>query len=190
MALYGASNPYFAPIDTEPENGLPTYKSGVKIAKLISSADNPTYTRATLYADDGKAEEVEEFVSADIEVSLDDVSITNKALIFGAEINEKDELVHKGDDTAPYGGYGFYARKMIGNKKRFEGVFYPKVKAVLGSVNYTTKGESITFAPTSVRFSAAEANGYEWKIEKELETEAEALAWVKEKLNITEAAGA
>lgn len=187
MANYGASNPYFALIDTEPETGLPTYKTGVKIAMLISSGDSPTYTKASLYADDGKAEEVEEFVEATVDVSLDDVSIENKALMFGTEMSEDGELTFKGDDTAPYGGYGFYVRKMKNNVKKFLGILYPKVKASLGSVTYNTKGESITFAPTSVTFSASETASYAWKVEKEFDTEAEALAWVKEKLNITEA---
>ena len=63
MAKYGASDPYFALIKTEPENGLPTYEGGVKLARLISSADNPTYSKAELYADNRLAEEVEEFVT-------------------------------------------------------------------------------------------------------------------------------
>lgn len=187
MAKYGASNPYFALIDTEPETGLPTYKSGVKIAKLISSADNPTFTTGTLYADDGKAEEVTEFVSATVDVSLDDVSIENKSLMFGASIVDETELEYRGTDVAPYGGYAFYARKMKNNKTSFLGVYYPKVKATLGGVTHNTKGESITFAPDAVSFSVAETPSYAWKREAEFETEAEALAWVKEKLNITEA---
>lgn len=185
MANYGASNPYFALIDTEPETGLPTYKQGVKIAKLISSADNPTFTTGVLYADDGKAEEVEEFVSASIDVSLDDVSLENKALVFGATIANEKELEHKSTDIAPYGGYAFYVRKMKNNKTRFLGIFYPKVKATQGGVTYNTKGESITFAPDAVTFSASETASYTWKIEAEFETEALALAWVKEKLNIS-----
>ena len=88
MAKYGASDPYFAIIKTEPENGLPTYESGVKLARLISSSDNPTYSKAELYADNRLAEEVEEFVSASIEVSLDDVELANKALIYGATLSE------------------------------------------------------------------------------------------------------
>lgn len=187
MANYGASNPYFALIDTEPETGLLTYKSGVKIAKLISSADNPTFTTGVLYADDGKAEEVEEFVSATINVSLDDVSLENKAAMFGATIVDEDELQYKGNDVAPYGGYAFYARKMKNNKTSFLGVFYPKVKATLSGVTHNTKGESITFAPDAITFSASETASYTWKVEKEFETEAEALSWVKNKLNISEA---
>jgi phi13 family phage major tail protein len=190
MANYGASNPYFALIDTEPENGLPTYKQGVKLAKLISSSDNPTFTTGVLYADDGKAEEVEEFVSATINVSLDDVSIENKARVFGAKVANDNELEYKSTDVAPYGGYAHYVRKMKGNKTRFLGIFYPKVKATQGGVTYNTKGESITFAPDAVTFSASETASYTWKVEVELETEAEALAWVKNKLNITDAAGA
>ncbi len=188
MANYGASNPYFALIDTEPEMGLPTYKQGVKIAKLISSSDNPTFSSASLYADDGKAEEVEEFVSATVDVSLDDVNLENKALVFGATIAGDNELEHKSTDVAPYGGYAFYVRKMKNNKTRFLGIFYPKVKATQGGVTYNTKGESITFAPDAVTFSASETASYTWKVEAEFETEAEALAWIKEKLNITDAA--
>lgn len=188
MALYGASSPYFAKIKTEPEEALPTYESGVKIAKLISSADNPTYATGTLYADDGKAEEAQEFVSADIEVSLDDVELAIKALIFGATASSDSngELTYKGTDNAPYGGYAFYARKMVNNAIKYLGVYYPKVKASMGGVTYTTKGENITFSPTAVTFKANQAKGYEWKIESEFDTEAAAIAWIKTKLNISE----
>ena len=187
MAKYGASNPYFALIDTEPSGGMPTYKQGAKLAKLISSADNPTFTKGTLYADNSKAEEVEEFVSADIDVSLDDVSLETKALIFGAAMTEDEELEYKGNDTAPYGGYGFCSSKIKNNVRKYLGTIYPKVKATLGGVSHNTKGESITFAPDSVRFSASESESYTWKIEKEFPTEDAAKEWIKTKLNITEA---
>lgn len=185
MANYGASEPYFALIDTENTSGLPTYKEGVKLANLISCSDNPTFTKATLYADNAKAEEVEEFISADIDVSLDDVSIETKSLIFGAAVNEDQELEYKGNDTSPYGGYGFFACKLRNNVRRYLCILYPKVKATLGGVSHSTKGETITFAPDSVRFSAAETEAHTWKVEKEFPTEAEARAWIKEKLNIT-----
>lgn len=187
MAKYGASDPYFALIETEPENGLPTYKSGVKLARLISSADNPTYSRAELYADNRLAEEVEEFVSASIEVSLDDVELENKALIYGATLSDEQELEYKGSDTAPYGGYAFYASKQKNGVKKYVGVFYPKVKATMGGVTYNTKGETITFATDSVTFSASETEAYTWKIEKEFATEEEAKTWVKTKLGVTAA---
>lgn len=185
MAKYGASDPYFAIIKTEPENGLPTYEGGVKLARLISSSDNPTYSKAELYADNRLAEEVEEFVSASIEVSLDDVELKNKALIYGATLSEQQELEYKGSDTAPYGGYAFYAAKMKSGVKKYVGVFYPKVKASMGGVTHNTKGESITFAPDSVTFSASETEAYTWKIEKEFTAEEEAKTWIKSKLGIS-----
>ena len=128
MANYGASNPYFALIDSEPETCLPTYKSGVKIAKLISSADNPTFTTAAPYADDAKAEEATYFITVTVDVLLDAVSLENKALIFVAIIVDETELEYKGTDVAPYGGYAFYARQLKNNQTRLLGMFHPKVK--------------------------------------------------------------
>jgi hypothetical protein len=57
----------------------------------------------------------------------------------------------------------------------------------MGGVSHNTKGESITFAPDSVTFSASETEAYTWKIEKEFATEEEAKTWIKSKLGITAA---
>ena len=67
---------------------------------------------------------------------------------------------------------------LYGNK----GYFYPRVKAILGNDSAATKADSITFGTNSTTFTVFRCNSDDWRITEELATEAEALAWVKEKL--------
>ena len=57
MASFGAKNPYFAPIESEPEGTLPVYKGEpVKIGRLVKADLALTMASGKLYADDELAE--------------------------------------------------------------------------------------------------------------------------------------
>lgn len=179
MASFGAKNPYFAPIESEPEGALPVYKGEpVKIGRLVKADLTLTMASGKLYADDELAESAEEFVSGSIAMETDDILDTVASVIYGAAVKEKT-VVYNTSDNPPPGGLAYYKKLMRRGKLVFKGLFFPRVKAALGNDAAQTKADSITFGTSTTNFTVSNANNGDWRLTEEFETEDAALAWVK-----------
>ena len=179
MASFGAKNPYFAPIESEPEGTLPVYKGEpVKIGRLVKADLTLTMASGKLYADDELAERAEEFVSGSIAMETDDILDTVASVIYGATVKEKT-VVYNTSDNPPPGGLAYYKKLMRHGKLVFKGLFFPRVKAALGNDAAQTKADSITFGTSTTNFTVSNANNGDWRFTEEFETEDAALAWVK-----------
>ena len=179
MASFGAKNPYFAPIESEPEGTLPVYKGEpVKIGRLVKADLTLTMASGKLYADDELAESAEEFVSGSIAMETDDILDTVASVIYGAAVKEKT-VVYNTSDNPPPGGLAYYKKLMRHGKLVFKGLFFPRVKAALGNDAAQTKADSITFGTSTTNFTVSNANNGDWRFTEEFETEDAALAWVK-----------
>ena len=179
MASFGAKNPYFAPIESEPEGALPVYKGElVKIGRLVKADLTLTMASGKLYADDELAESAEEFVSGSIAMETDDILDTVASVIYGATVKEKT-VVYNTSDNPPPGGLAYYKKLMRHGKLVFKGLFFPRVKAALGNDAAQTKADSITFGTSTTNFTVSNANNGDWRFTEEFETEDAALAWVK-----------
>ena len=179
MASFGAKNPYFAPIESEPEGTLPVYKGEpVKIGRLVKADLTLTMASGKLYADDELAECAEEFVSGSIAMETDDILDTVASVIYGATVKEKT-VVYNTSDNPPPGGLAYYKKLMRHGKLVFKGLFFPRVKAALGNDAAQTKADSITFGTSTTNFTVSNANNGDWRFTEEFETEDAALAWVK-----------
>ena len=182
MASFGAKNPYFAPIESEPEGTLPVYKGEpVKIGRLVKADLTLTMASGKLYADDELAESAEEFVSGSIAMETDDILDTVASVIYGAAVKEKT-VVYNTSDNPPPGGLAYYKKLMRHGKLVFKGLFFPRVKAALGNDAAQTKADSITFGTSATTFTVSNANNGDWRHTEEFETEDAALAWVKSML--------
>ena len=179
MSSFGAKNPYFAPIESEPEGELPVYKGEpVKIGRLVKADLTLTMASGKLYADDELAESAEEFVSGSIAMETDDILDTVASVIYGATVKEKT-VVYNTSDNPPPGGLAYYKKLMRHGKLVFKGLFFPRVKAALGNDAAQTKADSITFGTSTTNFTVSNANNGDWRFTEEFETEDAALAWVK-----------
>ena len=158
MASFGAKNPYFAPIESEPEGTLPVYKGEpVKIGRLVKADLTLTMASGKLYADDELAESAEEFVSGSIAMETDDILDTVASVIYGATVKEKT-VVYNTSDNPPPGGLAYYKKLMRHGKLVFKGLFFPRVKAALGNDAAQTKADSITFGTSTTNFTVSNAN--------------------------------
>lgn len=190
MASFGAKNPYFAPIKSEPEGKLPVYEGEpVKIGRLVKAELTLTMASGKLYADDELAESAEEFVSGAIAMETDDVLDSVASVIYGATVTDKT-VVYNTSDNPPPGGLTYYKKLMRRGKLVFKGYYYPRVKAALGNDTAQTKADSITFGTSSTTFTVSNANNGDWRHTEEFDTEADAIAWVKSVLTTTDASGA
>lgn len=183
MASFGAKYPYFNPTASEPEGKLPVYKNPepVRIGRLVKADLTVNLASGKLFADDGLAESVEEFSSGSIAMETDDMEDSVAAVVYGAEVKDK-EVRYTTLDAPPAGGLAYFKKLMRRKKVIYKGYFYPLVMASLGNDTAQTKGDSITFGTNNTTFTVFACEDASWRITKEFETEPEVIAWIKEKL--------
>lgn len=186
MATYGAKYIKWAPFaDADPEGGegYPKYGPALVLSKLVKVTDSPTYAEGKLYGDDELAEYASEFVENDIDIEVTEISNEMAKGVFGASLEGTEDLVFGSNDSAPYGGLAFICCKMVGGKKSYQGIYYPKNKSAMQGEEYNTKGDSITFGTGKIKLKGSAANNGAWKVRsKAFPTETEAKSWIDTKL--------
>ncbi len=182
MASFGAKYPYFNPVAEEPEGALPVYKGEpVRVGRLVKADLTVNLASGKLFADDGLAESVDEFSSGSIAMETDDMEDAVAAVVYGCSVEENEVHYNVGDDP-PAGGLAYVKKLMRRKKVLYKGYFYPLVKAALGNDTAQTKTDSITFGTNSTTFTVFACETGDWRFTEEFQTEAEAVAWIKEKL--------
>ena len=186
MATYGAKYIKWAPfaaVDPESGEGYPKYGPALVLSKLVKVTDSPTYAEGKLYGDDELAEYASEFVENDIDIEVTEISNEMAKGVFGASLEGTEDLVFGSNDSAPYGGLAFICCKMVGGKKSYQGIYYPKNKSAMQGEEYNTKGDSITFGTGKIKLKGSAANNGAWKVRsKAFPTETEAKSWIDTKL--------
>lgn len=181
MAGFGAKYPRFSKIKEEPTDALPVYEGAVSLGRLVKADLSVTLASGELCADDELAEKVSEFASGSLAMETDDIEDEAASVVYGAEAKDK-EVRYKAGDTPPVGGVAYYKVLMRRGKKIFKGYFYPRAMASLGNDTAQSKSSSITFSTANTAFTVFRCNTDDWRITKEFDVEAEARAWVDEKL--------
>lgn len=167
MATIGLDKLYYA-IITEGTGGVETYGTPKIMAKAISAELAPQIAEATLYADDGAAENVKEFTSATFTLGVDDLASDVMADLLGVTVDQNGVVVSTPDDAAPYVAVGFRAKRSNGKYQYF---WLYRVKFGVPNNTLATKGESITFNTPSIvgtvmRRNKADGNGgHPWKVD-------------------------
>lgn len=192
MASIGLVKPFVAKY-TE-SSGTVTYSNGQRLGKAIEhELELQNADPVILYADDGAAESMSGFSSANLTLTIDDLSIADAGLIFGITV---DTISTPGDGTGiafdddtnpPYLGYGIIVPKVKGGVRRWMAIFLPKVKFVLPSDSYQTKGETLVFGTSELTATVVrdDTTKHQWRYLADFATEALAESWIKSKLSIT-----
>lgn len=183
MGALGLKYVAWAKQKTEPADAVPTYETGLVIGKAVSA--NLTVTRAEgeLYADDLLAEYVSEFSSADLSLEVDNISLYNQALLYGATYKD-NELQHHAADTPPYGGIGGVQVLLVHGEKKYRAYVFVKGKASVPDWSGQTKGSSITIGTQPLNLKLMSPNYGAWYYIKEFTNEESAKAYVDTKLNL------
>lgn len=193
MATIGVSKPYYGVyVNTD---GTITYTGGAIFAKAVefnatidSSEDN------NLYADNGIAEADRSFGGGSISITTDDIEQAAAAAILGITADtitvgtetSVSELVYDDDMTVPDLGFGIIIKKKKNGVDKYRAIFFHKIKFNIPEDAATTQGETIewqtpTIEGTIMRDDSAK---HGWKSEVTVDTEALAVAYIKQKLGI------
>lgn len=194
MATIGVSKPYYGKyVNTD---GVITYTGGAIFAKAIEfSASIDSGDDNNLYADNAIAESDRSFGGGSISVTTDEISQAASAAILGliaktitvGEATDVSELVFDDDMAIPDLGFGIIIKKKKSGADQYRAVFFHKIKFNIPEDAAATQGETIewqtpTIEGTIMRDDSAK---HGWKSEVTVDTEAEAEAYIKQKLGIT-----
>lgn len=200
MAVIGLSKPYYG-IYSATGNAV-SYANGAVIGKATeANIEIDTTEDNNLYADNGIAETDRSFAGGTLTLSTDDLSqevtkailgLTETAItgIEGVTDTSVKELVYDDTQNTPYLGVGFIVKKKVGGAYKWRAVVLCKVMFSVPADAATTQGESIEWQvpELSATIMRDDSATHMWKREATFTTEAQAEAYIKARLNITEAA--
>lgn len=180
MAYYGLSHPIIAAL------GSSGYTDGFQCGKAVSVSVTPNYNEASLYGDNELAEYAKAYKDTDITLGLTTLPKAALSVMFGHTTDTSSgETKYGSQDEAAYCGFGFYSSEMNNGTVTHYAVWLPKVKFSEAADSYTTKGDSIQFQTPSLSGKGQADDDGNWKYGKSFDTEADAIAWLKGKANIT-----
>lgn len=200
MAVIGVSKPYYG-IYSATGNAV-SYANGAVMGKATeANIEIDTTEDNNLYADNAIAETDRSFAGGTLTLSTDDLSqdvakailgLTETAItgIEGVTDTSVKELVYDDTQTTPYLGVGFIVKKKVGGAYKWRAVVLSKVMFSVPADAATTQGESIEWQvpELSATIMRDDSATHMWKREATFTTEAQAEAYIKARLNITEAA--
>lgn len=198
MATIGLSKPYFSVYSAS--GSTVSYSDGGLMGKAVEvdieievSEDN------NLYADNGVAETDRTFSSGTLTITTDDLDQKVSKVMLGLKeetltgvdgVTDSDvsRLIFDDDQVVPYLGFGVVIKKVRNGVTKWRAVILKKVMFAVPSDAATTQGESIEWqtpelTATIMRDDSAK---HPWKEEATFTTEAQAEAYIKHTLSITE----
>lgn len=146
MATIGLDKLYYS-IITEDTGGIESYGTPALLAKAISADISIELAEGELFADDGTDEVVKEFKKGKISMNINDLASSAAAALLGASVDNNGALVYSAEDSAPYVGIAFRAKRPNGTYRYF---WLYKVRFGVPGTSLATKGDSINFSTPTI----------------------------------------
>lgn len=199
MATIGLSKPYFAVYSAA--GNTVSYANGAVMGKATeANIEIDTTEDNNLYADNAIAETDRTFAGGTLTLSTDDLSQeVSKAIlglaeqtitgIEGVTDTSVKELLYDDQQQTPYLGVGFIIKKKVGGVYKWRGVILTKVMFSTPADAATTQGETIEWQTPelSATIMRDDSPNHMWKREATFTTEAQAEAYIKDRLSIAAA---
>lgn len=197
--LTGFSCPYVAEYQA---NGITvTYSNGRRLARGVEVKITPASSEVDpFYADNVSAETAPDvFTGGDLELTVDGLFADAEQMILGlpapteVEVNGKQVNSYSyGDNMVfPYLGQGFIARYQSAGVVTYTPIVLTKTRFNLPELSAQTQEQTISWQtqPLTAKILRDDTAAHNWKIVgADMATEADAEAFIRKILNITEAA--
>lgn len=134
----GLRDIYIAKLTKDDITGV-TYATPIKLERAISAKISPKTSSEKIYSDDTVEEIINNFDNCEVEIEVNQLSISSRALLQGATV-DSGELVEKSTDIPPEVALGFRSKKTNG-KYRYIWLF--KGKFENAEDEYSTQTEKI-----------------------------------------------
>lgn len=180
MAYIGLRKPFVARYNRSTK----TYSDGFQYSHAVSMSVTPNYSEASLHGDDMQVEYEKSFNNATISLGTTSTPIQAADTMFGHEVNG-NRIIYKATDEPNYVGLGVIAPEKVDGENKYVAMIIISAKFADSADTLTTKGESLTFGTPTIEGSAVADDEGNWKITETFNSEADALAYIKNYLNIT-----
>ena len=159
MAKIGLRNPYYTTVtlgvDTttgeEIETISATPKRLAKAVQLQYSVNAPT---VKLYADDGVAESVTDFIDGSGTATIDELEDTAAPDLYDLTVlSTSDDILDKDSDDTKYVRLGFIVKRIKGGVIAYRGIVLARVQFNIPTEQFDTKGEQIVLNTTQLPFN-------------------------------------
>lgn len=168
MAKVGYRKPYYKLLGTEGTAEAKSAGMGVRCEVTINAPETK------LYADDGVAESVREFVDGSITAEFDDILPDVMADLTGAKAGSGNELIFNADDVPPFVRFGYINKRIKNSLASWRVTMYYKVQFSTPGDSSETKGQNTTFKTDSLSGSIFRDDAGNWKYQKDFATLSEA----------------
>lgn len=183
MAYYGLSKPMIAKYDVVTGK----YSNGFQCGHAVGTNIDPQYNEAELHGDDQMQESAKEFKYADVTLETTHMLIQAAEVMFGHKVDkETNKVTFNVNDNANYVGYGFFVREKVDGIVKYVAAILPKTLFAEAGENYSTKGSNLEFKTASVSGKSMALEDGVWKVKQTFDNEEDAVAFIKEYLNITD----
>lgn len=132
----GLRDIHIAVLQTDDNSGA-TYDIPVKLERAISAKLTPKSNSENIYSDDSVEDIITAFEGVDVEIEVNQLSLTSRAKLQGAKV-VKGVLIENKDDMPPTIALGFKSKK---NNGKYRYVWLLKGKFELASDEYDTEAE-------------------------------------------------
>jgi len=122
---------------TDDDNTGTTYQTPAKLERAVSAKLTPKVNSENIYSDDTVEDIISSFDSVEVEIELNQLSLTSRATLQGAKV-VKGVLVESKEDIAPTLALGFKSKKHNG---KYRYVWLLKGKFELATDEYDTEAE-------------------------------------------------
>lgn len=168
--VIGLKDLFYAIINEQ--EGVETYGTPKKMAKVMEADLSVDTATETLYADDALDESVSEFSKGTLKLGIKELTPEVAAEILGQMLDQNKVVWAGKDDEPPFMAVGFRAKKTGG---RYRYIWLLRAKAQLPTEKFKTKGEAIEFNTPEIEidFTTRKKDEY-WKADLVAKPEDEA----------------
>lgn len=132
----GLKDIHIAVLKNDTETGT-TYDTPVKLERAIAAKLSPKSNSENIYSDDVVEDIITAFEGVDVEIEINQLSLTSRARLQGAKV-VKGVLIENKDDMPPTIALGFKSKK---NNGKYRFVWLLKGKFELATDEYDTEAE-------------------------------------------------
>lgn len=167
---------------TKDAQGAISYSDGALLGDLISMSVTPDVQTFTHIAEHAGKRSITKAYGANVTLNHEPIAMEKRSMLYGHALDTDEELADNIDDLPQGVGVAYYKSAMDGS---FEGVFLPYVVFAEGTddANVALDGPQFTSA-TTTGSAEIDADG-NYRIRKRFTKKEDALAWMKDKLNVT-----
>lgn len=180
----GLAGVYAAALDESGDK--PKYSKGFQVGEGMTVQIQPQYAEGSVYGDNRRVRHKKRFKNANVTLGVTTLPKEAQTVMFGRTEGTEGEIVSSNKDESQYVGLGLYATEEdSAGSKKFTAVWLFKTKFDDPGDDFETEGENIVFKTPSLSGTAETLANGEWRTKKQFDTEAEAVAWIKEQAGIS-----